>query len=102
MHVPLSLLSSCSHLSIFHYNVHSNWCIWCFIVLVLAVVVGVIIIIVIIVRLTVVSGRRVKLCEVMTTQKCSPHCGLHFEAISSEGCQAGNDEKHFIVMWLQT
>ncbi len=43
------------------------------------------------------------ICKVMTTQEWSSRCGLHFEAIlSTEGYQAGNNEKHFIVMWLQT
>jgi hypothetical protein len=47
MPVPSSL-PSCGHLSIFHYNVHSNWGI-------LAVVI-IVVIIVIIIRLIVVSG----------------------------------------------
>ncbi len=47
MPVPSSL-PSCSHLSIFHYNVHSNWGI--------LVIIVVVVIVVIIVRLIVVSG----------------------------------------------
>ncbi len=50
MPVPSSL-PSCSHLSIFHYDEHSNWGI-----LAIVIVVVIVIITVIIVHLIVVSG----------------------------------------------
>ncbi len=41
-------------------------------------------------------------CKPMPTKELSPGRGLDREAESRIRCQAGDDEKHLVVIWLQT